>query len=185
MKPATQVPSKWVAPIIWGAMIVTVLVYGLVAHLVRMPGPIPVVGTIAGVLSTVSLAVLVVQYWVWSRLADDVLFPRTLGKLRQAGGQGRASAGASAGLGQADLVGQGADSIRAVRVTTCIIVWALSEAIAVFGLVLSLIGADPRWFYPIGAVALADLLWLFPRWQVEEEQVRRWGRYAAMRGLGS
>jgi len=63
------------------------------------------------------------------------------------------------GLTKLDDAGQRLVGYR----TTVIIAFALRESIAIFGLVLSLLGGDPRWALGFGAVALLSMLLGWPR----------------------
>jgi F0F1-type ATP synthase membrane subunit c/vacuolar-type H+-ATPase subunit K len=54
------------------------------------------------------------------------------------------------------------DRLASYRVAV-IIAFALREAVAIYGLVLSLLGADPRWAFGFGAVALVSMVYGWPR----------------------
>jgi F0F1-type ATP synthase membrane subunit c/vacuolar-type H+-ATPase subunit K len=59
------------------------------------------------------------------------------------------------------------ERLASYRVTV-IIAFALREAVAIYGLVLSLLGGDPRWCLGFGAVALVSMALGWPRRSVME-----------------
>jgi hypothetical protein len=56
----------------------------------------------------------------------------------------------------------------------------MAEAVAVFGLVLSLVTGDPRLMGVFGSVALLQLIWFRPKERAFGEQILRWHRYVEM-----
>lgn len=165
--------------LLWYALAGSVLAYPLVPHLVSL-GPVGgVPALLAPLLAAASLGEMALQRWLLGRLADGRLF-------RALADPGSAlfrspQVGPLDGLG---AVERGARALRAARSTTLLIVWALAESIAIYGLALTLVTADPRYGYGFAAVAFANLLLYYPRARDLEEQLGRWRRYAALRGLG-
>jgi hypothetical protein len=74
---------------------------------------------------------------------------------------------------------RGVQLILQAHVIFGIVIWAMAEAVAVFGLVLTFISGDLRPMAIFGTVALVQLVWFRPKGAAFEEQIKRWRRYVA------
>ena len=162
-----------VLQIIWGAMVLSVGVYAAIAWLV----PTRAVGLDAGgavtmSLGAVSLGLLVAQVKLRQNLTDEKLFPRIL----DLGSWGLRPEMAEQ-LKELQVPERGVQLILQAHVIFGIVIWAMAEAVAVFGLFLSLATGDPRLMGIFGAVALAQLLRFRPKERAFGEQIKRWHQY--------
>jgi hypothetical protein len=162
--------------IIWGAMVFSVGIYAAIAWMVRMKslgGDTGRAMTMA--LGAVSVGLFMAQIKLRQNLTDEKLFPRIL----DLGSWGLRPEVADQ-LKELQVPERGVQLILQAHVIFGIVIWAMADAVAVFGLVLSLITGDPRLMGIFGSVALAELLWFRPREQAFEEQIKRWERYVEM-----
>jgi hypothetical protein len=162
-----------VLQMIWGAMIFSVGVYAAIAWFVRTQVPAGDAGravTIA--LAAVTAALFLVQIRIHQNLTDEKLFPRIL----DLGSWGLKPEVAEQFKGL-KVPERGVQLILQAHVIFGIVIWAMAEAVAVFGLVLSLINGDPRLMGAFGTVSLVQLLWFRPREKAFKEQIKRWLRY--------
>ena len=162
-----------VLQIIWGAMIFSVGVYAAIAWMVRtrtLEGDASGAMTLA--LGAVSVGLFIAQVKLGQNLTDKKLFPRIL----DLGSWGLRPEVAEQ-LKELQVPERGVQLILQAHVIFGIVIWAMAEAVAVFGLLLSIITGDPRLMGIFGSVALAQLLWFRPRKRAFEEQIGRWHRY--------
>ena len=162
-----------VLQIIWGAMIFSVGVYAAIAWMVRtrtLEGDASGAMTLA--LGAVSVGLFIAQVKLGQNLTDEKLFPRIL----DLGSWGLRPEVAEQ-LKELQVPERGVQLILQAHVIFGIVIWAMAEAVAVFGLLLSIITGDPRLMGIFGSVALAQLLWFRPRKRAFEEQIGRWHRY--------
>jgi len=171
-----------VLQIIWGAMVLSVGVYAAIAWLVRTRAVgLDAGGAVTMSLGAVSLGLLVAQVKLRQNLTDEKLFPRIL----DLGSWGLRPEMAEQ-LKELQVPERGVQLILQAHVIFGIIIWAMAEAVAVFGLFLSLATGDPRLMGIFGVVALAQLLWFRPKERAFREQIKRWERYVEMnRGQNS
>ena len=164
-----------VLQIIWGAMVFSVGVYVAIAWLVEMgTAASDTGGTVVLSLGAVSIALFIAQIKINQNLKDEKLFPRIL----DLGSWGLKPEMAEQ-LQQLQVPERGVQLILQAHVVFGIIIWAMAEAVAVFGLVLSLLTGDPRLMNIFGLVSLAQLIWFRPKAAAFKEQIRRWERYVA------
>ena len=158
--------------IVWGAMVLSVGVYAAIAWMVaeRASGDDP--GRLAVALGAVSAGLFITQIKIYQNLKDEKLFPRILDL-----GSWALKPEAAEQLQELQVPERGIQLILQAYVIFGIVIWALAEAVAVFGLVLSLISGDPRYMGAFGAAALAQLIWFRPRERAFGEQIKRWLRY--------
>ena len=123
-------------------------------------------------LGAVSAALFIAQVKIHQNLRDEKLFPRIL----DLGSWGLKPEVAEQ-LKGLKVPERGAQLILQAHVIFGIVIWVMAEAIAVFGLVLSLVNGDPRLMGAFGTVALAQLLWFRPKERAFKEQIKRWERY--------
>jgi len=165
-----------VLQLMWGAMIFSIGVYGAIAWMVRTegvgPGAGDTGGTIVLALGAVSVGLFIAQIKLSRNLGDEKLFPRIL----DLGSWGLRPEAAEK-LKELQVPERGVQLILQAHVIFGIVIWAMAEAVAVFGLFLSLVTGDPRLMGIFGAVSLAQLLWFRPKEKAFREQVKRWGRY--------
>jgi hypothetical protein len=171
-----------VLQIIWGAMVLSVGVYAAIAWLVRTRAVgLDAGGAVTMSLGAVSLGLLVAQVKLRQNLTDEKLFPRIL----DLGSWGLKPEMAEQ-LKELQVPERGVQLILQAHVIFGIVIWAMAEAVAVFGLFLSLATGDPRLMGIFGAVALAQLLRFRPKERAFGEQIKRWERYVEMnRGQNS
>ncbi len=159
--------------IIWLAMVVSVVIYLFVAHYVTSSsgfgakGPI---GVIFYALATISAALFLPQLFFRNFLSDDKLFPRFL--TEETGGSLAMPAGPDA---QARFLLQN-------HMTFSTILWALGEAPAIFGLVLTFLSGETRYVIGFAMYSLANLFIFRPRRGNFDDQAERLRRYLSMRG---
>lgn len=164
--------------IIWLALAVTIVAYGALGYIM---GPqiglgSDLVGTMFPILVLVAAVEVGVQLWFRRLTSDEKLFPATLDRDRAARNpQLRAVA-------DMPLEARGPAVMAALHMTFGIIMWALAESIAIYGLVLTLLSGDTRYVLGFALFALADMMWLFPRRAEFDAQVERWRRWALSRG---
>jgi hypothetical protein len=167
-----------VLQIIWGAMVFSVGVYAAIAWMV-LDGDAG--GAMTMALGAVSVALLFAQIKLWQNLTDEKLFPRIL----DLGSWGLRPEVAEQ-LKERQVPERGVQLILQAHVIFGVVIWTMAEAVAVFGLVLSLVTGDPRIMGIFGSVAMAELLWFRPRERAFGEQIKRWERYVEMnRGQNS
>ena len=164
-----------VQQIIWGAMIFSVGVYAAIAWMVRTrPVAGDVGGTLTMALGAVSIGLFIAQIKLRQNLTDEKLFPRILDL-----GSWGLRPDAAEQLKELQVPERGVQLILQAHVIFGIIIWAMAEAVAVFGLVLTFISGDPRLMGVFGSVALIQLMWFRPRGAAFKEQLVRWERYVA------
>ena len=165
-----------VLQIIWGAMIFSVGVYAAIAWMVRIrPVAGDVGGTLTMALGAVSIGLFIAQIKLRQNLTDEKLFPRILDL-----GSWGLRPDAAEQLKELQVPERGVQLILQAHVIFGIIIWAMAEAVAVFGLVLTFISGDPRLMGVFGSVALIQLMWFRPRGAAFREQLVRWHRYVEM-----
>ena len=165
-----------VLQIIWGAMIFSVGVYAAIAWMVRTrPVAGDVGGTLTMALGAVSIGLFIAQVKLRQNLTDEKLFPRILDL-----GSWGLRPDAAEQLKELQVPERGVQLILQAHVIFGIIIWAMAEAVAVFGLVLTFISGDPRLMGVFGSVALIQLMWFRPRGAAFKEQLVRWHRYVEM-----
>ncbi len=170
-----------VLQIIWGAMVFSVGVYAAIAWMVRTRA----VGLGAGggdigqgltmALGAVSVGLLLAQIKLRQNLMDEKLFPRILDL-----GSWGLRPDVAEQFKELQVPERGIQLILQAHVIFGVVIWAMAEAVAVFGLVLSLFTGDPRLMGIFGSVALAQLIWFRPRERAFKEQLKRWERYVEM-----
>jgi hypothetical protein len=165
-----------VLQIIWGAMVFSVGVYAAIAWMVETGLPADDRGgPIVLSLGAVSIALFIAQIRINQNLKDEKLFPRIL----DLGSWGLKPELAEQ-LQELKVPERGVQLILQAHVIFGIIIWAMAEAVAVFGLVLSLLTGDPRLMNIFGLVSLAQMIWFRPNASAFKEQVRRWEMYVEM-----
>ncbi len=162
-----------VLQIIWGAMVFSVGVYAAIAWMVRTRTVgLDTGGSMAAALGAVSVGFFIAQIKLRQNLSDEKLFPRIL----DLGSWGLRPEVAEQ-FKELQVPERGVQLILQAHVIFGIVIWAMAEAVAVFGLVLSLATGDPRLMGIFGSMALAQLLWFRPRPRAFGEQLKRWHRY--------
>jgi hypothetical protein len=170
-----------VLQIIWGAMVFSVGVYAAIAWMVRTravgldPGGGDIGGGLTMALGAVSVGLLLAQIKLRQNLMDKKLFPRILDL-----GSWGLRPDVAEQFKELQVPERGIQLILQAHVIFGVVIWAMAEAVAVFGLVLSLVTGDPRLMGIFGSVALVQLIWFRPRERAFKEQLRRWGRYVEM-----
>lgn len=165
-----------VLQIIWGAMVLSVGVYAAIAWMVparTMRGEIGSTLTIA--LGAMSAALFLAQVKLSQNLTDEKLFPRIL----DLGSWGLRPEVAEQ-LKELQVPERGVQLILQAHIIFGIVIWAMAEAVAVFGLVLFLITGERSHMGIFGAVALVMLIRFRPREGAFREQLKRWHRYVEM-----
>lgn len=164
-----------VLQIIWGAMVFSVGVYAAIAWMVRTRILVENGGgTLVVALGAVSVGLFLAQVKLSQNLADTKLFPRILDL-----GSWGLRPDAAEKLKELQVPERGVQLILQAHIIFGIVIWAMAEAVAVFGLFLSLATGDPRLMGAFGVVALAQLIWFRPKGEVFKEQLVRWERYVA------
>ncbi len=165
-----------VLQIIWGAMVFSVGVYTAIAWMVRtktLEGDVG--GTMTMALVAVSVGLFVAQVKLRQNLTDGKLFPRILDL-----GSWGLRPDVAEQLKELQVPERGVQLILQAHVIFGIVIWAMAEAVAVFGLILSIVTGDPRLMGVFGSVALLQLIWFRPKERAFGEQIRRWHRYVEM-----
>ena len=162
-----------VLQIIWGAMIFSVAVYAAIAWMVRTRAVgLDAGGPVTMALGAVSIGLLFAQIKLRQNLSDERLFPRILDL-----GSWGLSPDAAEKLQELRVPERGVQLILQALVIFSIVIWAMAEAVAVFGLFLSLATGDPRLMGIFGAAAVVQLFWFRPKGAAFREQLVRWERY--------
>ncbi|HEY0592330.1 MAG TPA: hypothetical protein VGF40_11225 [Thermoanaerobaculia bacterium] len=130
--------------IIWGSLLMSIAIYGVVAAVVAKT----MTATVAGGAANPIVLVLGVAALVMAVMA--IFVPRAA--MRRGGER--------APIAPPDP--SAPPSVPPNVFTALIIRWAMLEAVAILGLVAALIIADPRAFIPLGAVAIAGMLLSYP-----------------------
>ena len=171
-----------VLQIIWGAMVFSVGVYAAIAWMVRtrtLGGDVG--GAMTMALVAVSAGLFVAQVKLRQNLTDGKLFPRILDL-----GSWGLRPDVAEQLKELQVPERGVQLILQAHVIFGIVIWAMAEAVAVFGLILSIVTGDPRLMGVFGSVALLQLIWFRPKKRAFGEQLKRWERYVEMnRGQNS
>lgn len=172
---ATMPPEKGYKALvmIWGAMVFSVAVYAVIARMMPVRWVSIKNGQVLGIaLGTVSAGLFLAQFKLHRNLRDDRLFARIL----DLGSWGLRSEAAQR-LQELKVPERGVQLILQAHIIFGIVIWAMAEAVAIFGLFLTLLAGNPRYMAAFGAVSLAQLLWFRPRQAAFKEQVTRWHRY--------
>ena len=165
-----------VLQIIWGAMVFSVAVYAAIAWMVRTRAVgLDAGGPVTMALGAVSIGLLFAQVKLRQNLSDERLFPRILDL-----GSWGLSPDAAEQLKELQVPERGVQLILQAHVIFSVVIWAMAEAVAVFGLFLSLATGDPRLMAVFGLVALLQLIWFRPKEKAFGEQLKRWHRYVEM-----
>ena len=165
-----------VLQIIWGGMIFSVAVYAAIAWMVRTRAVgLDAGGPVTMALGAVSIGLFFAQVKLRQNLSDERLFPRILDL-----GSWGLSPDAAEQLKELQVPERGVQLILQAHVIFSIVIWAMAEMVAVFGLFLSLATGDPRLMAVFGLVALLQLIWFRPREVAFKEQLVRWHRYVEM-----
>ena len=162
-----------VLQIIWGAMVFSIGIYGVVLWMVPdLPGGMERPGGPAAVLGVVSAGLFILQARLYRNLTDEKLFPRILDL-----GSWGLRPEAAARLQELKVPERGLQLIAQAHMVFGVLIWALAEAVAVFGLFLSLVSGDLRFMGGFGLASILMMLRFRPRRDAFEEQIRRWQRY--------
>jgi len=171
-----------VLQIIWGAMIFSIGVYAAMAWMMRtrtFGGDVG--GAMTMALGAVSVGLFFAQIKLRQNLTDEKLFPRILDL-----GSWGLRPDVAEQLKELQVPERGVQLILQAHVIFGVVIWAMAEAVAVFGLFLSLATGDLRLMGIFGMAALVQLFWFRPKGAAFEEQVTRWHRYVEMnRGQNS
>lgn len=161
---------------IWGAMVFSVGVYGAVVWMLpaRAAGE-GSGGSLTIALGAVSAALFLAQIKIGQNLSDERLFPRIL----DLGSWGLKPEVAEQ-LKELQVPERGVQLILQAHVIFGVVIWAMAEAVAVFGLFLTLVTGDTRLMAIFGAGALVMLVRFRPKPRAFEEQLKRWRRYVEM-----
>ena len=130
--------------ILWAALGAAIIVYGVVAHVVTPlgSGEDPKLSVLRLAFAAVSIVTAAVTFW-WRRSfavrpgGELSLF------LKEPG---------------VPLSSEERATVLERLQVNCIIVWALSESVGIYGLVLAILSGDPNEFMPFGCGALALLM---------------------------
>ena len=147
-----------VLQLIWGAMVFSVGVYMAIAWMVQKRISASDPGVLTMALGAVSAGLFLAQIMLSKNLADEKLFPRIL----DLGSWGMRPEAAEK-LKELHVPERGVQLILQAHVTIGIVIWAMAEAVAVFGLVLTFMAGDSRFMGIFGAVALVQLIWFRPK----------------------
>lgn len=161
--------------LIWGAMVFSLAVYAAIAWRMPVRGPsMESSKNLVLVLGVVSAGLFLVQIRVHQNLRDEKLFPRILDLgswgLRQE---------TTRQLQELQVPERGVQLILQAHIVFGVVIWAMAEAVATFGLFLTLLDGHLRYMAAFGGVALAQFLWFRPKEEAFREQVKRWHRYVA------
>lgn len=140
--PRGNAPNLRTVRIIWLALLISVLLYGVLAMVVR-PAEQPLSGTPAiFVLHVIAIPALLGAY----------LVPKFLDR------------GAADEALRDAMTTPPSDnpSVPPKLFVGLIARWAMLESVAIFGLMAALLGGDPRLFFPLGIVSVAGMLLSYP-----------------------
>jgi hypothetical protein len=158
---------------IWFAMVVSVVIYLFLARYItatpgfNTKGPI---GVVFGAFAIMSAALFLAQLFFRTLLSDNRLFPRFLPEEEGARQSMPADPEAEAGF------------LLQNHLTFSTVLWALGEAPAIFGLVLTFLSGDQRFVTGFVLYSLANLFIFRPRRGYFDDQVDRLRRYLSTRG---
>ncbi len=162
--------------IVWGAMVFSVAVYAAIAWMVRTRAVgLEAGGAVTMALGAVSFGLFFAQIKLRQNLSDERLFPRILDL-----GSWGLRPDVAEQLKELQVPERGVQLILQAHVIFGIVIWAMAEAVAVFGLFLSLATGDPRLMGIFGAAAVVQLFWFRPKEAAFKEQITRWHRYVEM-----
>ncbi len=148
-----------VLQIIWSAMVFSVAVYAAIAWMIRTRTVgLDSGGAVTVALGAVSIGLLIAQVKLHQNLSDERLFSRILDL-----GSWGLSPDAAEQLKELQVPERGVQLILQAHVIFSVVIWAMAEAVAVFGLFLSLATGDPRLMGIFGIAALAQLFWFRPQ----------------------
>lgn len=158
---------------IWGAMVFSLAVYAVIAW--KMPvrvtsGPNSKILGLA--LGVVGAGLFLAQFRLQRNLRDEKLFPRIL----DLGSWGLRPEAAQR-IQELNVPERGVQLILQAYIIFSVVIWAMAEAVAIFGLFLTLLAGDSRYMTVFGAAALLQFLLFRPREGAFLEQVKRWRRY--------
>lgn len=131
--------------IIWGALLFTILIYGLLAFMaVRNPAPGPFESAFSNPI------VLVIQI-IGAGMFFMAFVMSSLLLRRHAGPRAPTAP-----------VTPGVVSVTPHMRLALIVRWAMIESAAIFGLVAAFLAQDPRVFLPLGGLAIGGMLMSYP-----------------------
>jgi hypothetical protein len=155
--------------VLWAALLVSIMLYGVVAHVVTgtpdtatpvMPALWAAFAMAAFGAGGLSLA------WPRVALSDDRLRQAMAREAVPSGSRGAirpASAALRERVGRLDARERRLYSVMSAAFTASIVRLAMNESIAIHGLVLSILSHDPRWFWIFAFPAIALDIAMFPR----------------------
>ena len=162
--------------IIWAALVMSVLMYVGVAFKVVNSlnfsggGLMPV---LFPALAGICVVILGVQTIFRKQMADEKLFPRVAGTIASGSVNGSA----------------GRDPLRQALLqnimTLDIVLWALGEAPAIFGLVLTFLSGDMQYIAGFATYSILNMIYHRPRRLAFDEQLKRFRRHADRAGSSS
>jgi len=153
---------------IWLLLIMSIFIYYFIARLaISQPGfsasgeSAPLFPILVGI----SIIDLGIQVFLKQFLDDQRLFPKIL-------------KGISNQYHEGAVTGESLHKELIQRhYNISIVLWALGESIAIYGLVLTFISGDLRYITGFGAFAILNMIFLRPRRQIIEEQFSRLRRH--------
>ncbi len=182
-KPLTPSNAPVVGWVLWGATVAALLLYlalGAWLDLSLAPGA---TGILVPLIGALALAGLGFQVWARNQLEDSRLFPKVLlawqNLVRREG-----VAPVPPGEEPASFEARSVSTLLELRIALQVILWAVSDAVACLGLLLTLLTGAHAYLLGFAAVAAAALLLDAPRGGKAREQAGRWERYLAGRTYG-
>ncbi len=127
------------------------------------------VRTIFKALLALSVGIFGIQFFIRLGLRDQNLFARVM----TSDGWGFAPEQIKK-LNRASAEVRGNWLILKAHRSMGIVIWLLAESIAFYGLLLTFLSGEARYTYLFAILAIADLLYFYPRRSAYEEQVSRW-----------
>jgi len=164
-----------VIQIIWLAFLISVVIYVMVAYIfinsTRYEVAQVPVRILFFALATVSLCLFIPQVLLRASLTDSRLFPGILEKVR-----GNLP-------GEASMQDPGTQLLLQSHLTFDIIMWALGEAPAIFGLTLTFLTGDIRFVAGFALYSILNMFIFRPSRSNFDDQSGRLRRYLTTRGF--
>jgi len=158
---------------IWMAMLLSVTIYPIVGYMIvtrSNMGGFEATDILFMTLAAVSAGMLVAQFFVRKLLSDDKMFPRVLNKLQ------RENHGEN--VVDEDMISGLLQEHQSLGIT----VWALGEAPAIFGLMLTFLSGDFRYALGFAIFSLTTMNVFRPRYNAFVGQLKRFHKYLETRG---
>ena len=158
---------------IWVAMVLSMVIYPVLAYMFitrSVMGGFDQTEVLFVALAVASAALFLAQVFVRTLLSDGKLFPRIIDK--------QLTSGSEVSMNDEHLGGLVLQEHQSLGIAS----WAMGEAPAIFGFVLTFMSGDIRYVIGFAVYSLVNMNIFRPRYGSLKEQVKRFQRHLETRG---